>query len=73
MGRTINFIAGFLVGGFVGGGIALLLAPRSGKQTQDEIRHRINIVLEEGRRAAEERRAEMEAQFAEARRLPREY
>jgi gas vesicle protein len=73
MGRTINFIAGFLVGGFVGGGIALLLAPRSGKQTQDEIRHRINIVLEEGKRAAEERRAEMEAQFAEARRLPREY
>lgn len=73
MGRTINFIAGFVVGGFVGGGIALLVAPRSGRQTQAEIRHRVDLILEEGKRAAAERRAEMEAQFAEARRMPREY
>ena len=73
MGRTLNFIAGLMVGGFVGGGITLLLTPRSGKQTQDEIRDRVNMILEEGRRAAAERRAEMEAQFAEARRMPRDY
>lgn len=73
MGRTLNFIAGMLVGGLVSGGITLLVTPRSGKQTQDDIRDRVNMILEEGRRAAAERRAEMEAQFAEARRMPRDY
>jgi gas vesicle protein len=73
MDRTINFIAGFMMGGLVAGGITLLVAPRSGRQTQAEIRHRIDLILEEGKRAAAERRAEMEAQFAEARRMPREY
>ncbi len=73
MGRTLNFIAGFLAGGLVSGGATLFLTPRSGKQTQEEIRGRIDLVIEEGKRAAAERRAEMEAQFAEARRMPRDY
>jgi hypothetical protein len=32
----------------------------------------VNLIMEEGKRAAAERRAEMEAQFAEARRMPRD-
>ena len=44
-------VGSFLVGALLGAGLALLLAPRSGKETQEEIRHRAR----ELRDAAEER------------------
>jgi gas vesicle protein len=71
MDKTLDFLGGLLVGALVGGTVAMLLAPRSGAETQAALRARVDEVIEEGRRAAAERRAELEAQFAEAKRVVR--
>jgi gas vesicle protein len=71
MDKTFDFLGGLLLGALVGGTVAMLLAPRSGAETQAALRARIDEVVEEGRRAAAERRAELEAQFAEAKRVVR--
>jgi gas vesicle protein len=55
----------------MGGVAGLLLAPQSGDELQVKLRQRYDEVMEEGRRAAAERRAELEAQFAEAKQAPR--
>lgn len=70
MDDALDFFRGLLLGAVVGGAVALMLAPRPGSETQNIIRSRIDEVIEEGRRAAAERRAELEAQFAEAKRVP---
>jgi len=71
MDDALEVMGGLVLGALLGGAIALLLAPRSGRQTRAAIRGRINLVIEEGRRAAAERRAELESQFAEAKRIPK--
>jgi gas vesicle protein len=71
MDKTLDFLGGLLLGALVGGTVAMLLAPRSGAETQAALRARIDEVVDEGRRAAAERRAELEAQFAEAKRVVR--
>jgi gas vesicle protein len=71
MDKTFDFLGGLLLGSLVGASVAMLLAPRSGADTQAALRTRVNEVLEEGRRAAADRRAELEAQFAEAKRVVR--
>ena len=37
-GKGGDFIAGFLLGGILGAGIALAMAPRPGKETMDQLR-----------------------------------
>jgi len=69
MRKVINFLSGLLVGALVGAAAGLLLAPQAGSEMQGTLRARLNTVIEEGRRAASERRAELEAQFAEAKRV----
>ncbi len=64
MRKVLNFVAGFLLGGLVGGAAGLLLAPRGGSELQTQIRSRIDGLLEEGKRAAAARQAELEAQLA---------
>jgi gas vesicle protein len=71
MDKMVDFIGGFVLGALVGGTVAMMLAPRSGAETQAALRARVDEVVEEGRRAAAERRAELEAQFAEAKRVVR--
>ena len=71
MRKFLSFVAGTLVGVLVGGAIGTFLAPQSGDETQTAIQTRLQAVIEEGRRAAAERRAELEAQFAEAKRAAR--
>ena len=64
-----KFVEGLLLG--IGTGIAagLLLAPKPGQEVQSDVRDRLSLVLDEGRRAAAERRAELESQFAQARQV----
>jgi gas vesicle protein len=62
--RVINFIAGFLGGVVIGAAIVLLTTPQSGSDLQAGVRARFDNILAEGLRAAEARRAELEARFA---------
>lgn len=66
-----KFLLGLLLGAASGAAAALMMAPQSGDATQDMIRDRVKLVMDEGKRAAAERRAELEAQFAQARQTPR--
>lgn len=63
-----NFVTGFVLGAAVGAVAALILAPESGDELRREIRGEIDDILSEGRRAANERRAQLEEQLAQLRR-----
>lgn len=64
MRRIIGFTAGAMCGAIVGAVAALLLAPVSGVELRRRARARVDELVAEGRRAAEDRRAELEAQLA---------
>jgi gas vesicle protein len=66
--KFLRFLFGVLCGFAVGWVAGSLLAPRSGREVQEELRHRIELVIEEGRRAAEARKAELEAELQAAKR-----
>lgn len=65
MMRLIRFLTGYIVGMSLGAAIGLLLAPQSGTETLERVRGRVNVVLEEGRKAAEKSRADAHARLAE--------
>jgi gas vesicle protein len=71
MDDTIDFLGGFLLGAAIGGVVGLLFAPQSGSDLQQKLRERAQMVIEEGRRAAADRRAELEAQFAQSKQVVR--
>jgi gas vesicle protein len=62
--RVMNFIAGFLGGAVISAIIVLLTTPRSGSEFQADVRAQFDGILEEGRKAASARRAELEARLA---------
>jgi gas vesicle protein len=66
MGKLMDFLAGLIAGALVGGAIGLFLSPQPGSETQQTLRARVNEIIEEGRRAAAQRRAELEAELAAA-------
>ncbi len=63
MRKVFSFLVGFLAGAAVGAVAAILLAPYSGTELQERARTRVQALVEEGRRAAAARRAELEAQL----------
>ncbi len=63
MRKIISFLVGLLAGATVGGAIALLLAPYKGQELQNQIRARVQKLMEEGQQAAAIRQAELEAQL----------
>jgi gas vesicle protein len=65
--NLVGFLVGAAIGALVGGSIALLLAPWSGNELRQQIRDRAQYVQNEVKRAADERRAELEQQLAELR------
>ncbi len=69
MGKVFRFLGGLLLGAVAGAGAVLLLTPQSGEDLQASVRQHLNAVMEDGRRAADERRAELEAQFAQAKQV----
>jgi gas vesicle protein len=70
MRKVIDFVVGLLFGSLVGAALGLLLAPRSGLETRQLVRLRINEALEEVKQAAAEQRLELEARLAAAKRPP---
>lgn len=65
MMRLIRFVTGYVIGMSLGAAIGLLLAPRSGSETLERVRGRVDMILEEGRLAAEKSRADAHARLAE--------
>jgi gas vesicle protein len=63
MRKTVFLIIGLLAGAVVGAATAILLAPYSGQELQARIRTRAQRLIEEGKRAAAARRAELQAQL----------
>jgi gas vesicle protein len=62
--RVFNFVLGFFGGLIIGAGAVLLTTPQSGTDLQAGIRSRIDGLMNEGREAANARRAELEARLA---------
>ena len=65
--RTMNFVVGFLSGVVLGAVLVLLTTPQSGSDLQADVKKRFDSILEEGRKAAAERRAELEDRLASLR------
>jgi gas vesicle protein len=65
MRKFLVFAAGILVGAIIGAGVSLLLAPASGDDMREGAKDRYKRVMEESIKAAEERRAQLEAELAE--------
>lgn len=63
MRKLLGFLLGFLLGALVGATIAMLLAPEAGEQTRQQMQTRMDQIIEEGKRAAADRRAELETQL----------
>jgi gas vesicle protein len=63
MNRVLRITAGLLFGALLGAGLVLLFAPRGGVETRQLIQDRIQDILDEGRRTAEERRLELTFQL----------
>jgi len=64
MNRTLNFLLGAVIGGFIGATVAILLAPTSGEELRAEIGTRSDRIRSEVAQAAADRRAELEGQLA---------
>jgi gas vesicle protein len=64
MMRALRFLVGFIIGLAIGGGIVMLLAPGSGVETRTRLRSRVDRLLDEGRQAAEQTRADAHARMA---------
>lgn len=58
-----NFLLGAMLGGLVGGSLALLFAPEAGEKTRTEIEDYFKNIKDEVNRAADEKRKELEAQL----------
>lgn len=65
--RWFNFAGGFAVGAVFGAALALLLTPRSGAALRAAMHQEWLAIREEVRKAAEQRRRELEAQLAQLR------
>ena len=61
----MRFLLGFIIGMMIGAVVVLLTTPRSGQDLQQGTRNLFDDVLAEGRRAAGERRAELESRLAD--------
>jgi gas vesicle protein len=69
MKSHFGFVHGAMWGGVIGAAVGILLAPMSGKQLRQAIKDHTSYVIEEGQRAAEAKRLELEQEFAEMRRV----
>jgi gas vesicle protein len=65
MRRLVFFALGLLFGAAVGAAFTTLLTPWSGRELREQVQKRVQEAQLEGQLAAERRRAELEAQFAQ--------
>ncbi len=63
MRKALAFLDGLLTGALVGVGLALLFAPSSGPELQQQLKDYTGDLMEKGKNAAAARRQEMEAEL----------
>ncbi len=63
MNKVFSFTAGAICGALVGGVLVLLFTPASGEDLLKAANDRWQAALNEGRRAMEDRRNELETEF----------
>lgn len=63
MRKIGNLLLGAILGGVLGSSIALLLAPSSGEEIRRDINQYFEHLQDEVSRAADEKRAELEAEL----------
>ena len=63
MKKLMQFLGGFSLGALVGASIAVLLAPMSGNEIRNQMRVEFERVQAEVKKAAIDRRAELEDQL----------
>jgi len=68
MRKAIMFVSGVFAGVLVGGVAALLLAPESGESLRGKAREFAESLVEEGKKAASARRAELQQQLEDFKR-----
>jgi gas vesicle protein len=61
----MRFLTGLIVGMSLGAAVGLLFAPQAGEETLARIQSRFDAILEEGRKAAEQSRADAQTRLAE--------
>ena len=61
--KTLKFSGGVLLGLGIGTVTALLLAPQTGEQSKNQIRVRLDAILEAGRRAQQQTEDELQARW----------
>lgn len=66
LGKLIKFAGGLLVGAAVGAAIGVFLAPKSGSELKDSLRTLRDDVVTAGQQAEAERRAQLMAEFTQA-------
>jgi gas vesicle protein len=64
MSKITSFLSGALLGVAVGAITALLLTPLSGEELQEQARDQWDTMWEDARRAADEKRAQLEEELA---------
>jgi hypothetical protein len=64
MNRFLSFLAGVFSGALVGATVAILLAPTSGEEMRIQIQERAAYIQDEVKKAATERRVELEEQLS---------
>lgn len=67
MGKFGSFINGFLIGAVAAAAAVLLFTPKSGNQLRDELKHEVDEILDEGRKASDLKRQELETQLSQLR------
>ncbi|MBX7214866.1 MAG: YtxH domain-containing protein [Thermoflexales bacterium] len=67
MGRFFSFLSGAVAGGILGVAAVVMLTPLSGEEVREKLRKEIKAIVDEGKRAANAKQAELERQLADLR------
>jgi gas vesicle protein len=63
MGKVLVFMSGVIAGAIIGGAAALLMTPQSGENLRSQARQRYDDAMTAGRKAAEERKQQLIAEY----------